>query len=175
MRPHPFYPTPLAIFTAALLCCIAPAAHSETYEDDTTPYSDQASAGENAGGAFSITDETLRARLTALRRAEMERQPVAEDVSDKLDTEAAPYVAAVRSKLPQAVQDPCLTSSDRYCHQKHSAHYRPYVGYSPNGQGVVETNPAIVPLPRGVTNAIAGTGSVGGGSRAPVARAEQAK
>lgn len=173
MRPNPVSPPPLLL--AALLCCTAPGVHSEMYkwvnDDDTTTYSSQPPAEPATARDMTVIKETPPVTQVTGQSAPAERQ----STSANPEFEAAPRVAAVRSKLPQAVQDPCLTSSDRYCHQKHWAQYLPYVGYAPNGESVAETNPAIVPLPRGASSAAAGSGAVGGGSRAPAARAEQAK
>jgi Domain of unknown function (DUF4124) len=74
----------------------------------------------------------------------------------------APRRVTPRSTSTLAVQDPCLTSSDRTCHQKNSGDYHPYLGYSP-GAG---TPPAT-----GATRAAGAGGVVAGAGGAPPAGA----
>jgi hypothetical protein len=142
-------------------------------EDDTTTYSNQPPADASSVREATVIEQLPPVTRVITRPAEAERQPATGSASTALESEAAPRVAAMRSRFPQAVQDPCLTSSDRYCYQKNSAQYRPYVGYSPGGENVTDTNQAVVPPPRGASSSTAGTGSVAGGSRAVAARTEQ--
>lgn len=76
----------------------------------------------------------------------------------------APRRVIPRPTHTQAVQDPCLTSSDPQCHKKQSANYHPYLGYAP-GAGSQAT-PAT-----GATSAAGADGSVAGSGSAPPAGA----
>ena len=167
MSEHAF--SRIRIVTAALLLGAAPVTNAVLYtwvnEDDTTTYSDQP-----PGDAAEVREVTRIEPPPALP-AEMPRHESTEAPREKSGTGSAvvkggetPARAAVRSNVPLAVQDPCLTSSDRYCYQKQSGNYRPYVGYSP---GAVETPHAAVMTATGATAGEAGSGAIAGGSAAP--------
>jgi hypothetical protein len=162
----------IRIVTAALLLAAAPVTNAVIYtwlnEDDTTTYSDQP-----PGDAAEVRELTRIEPPPALP-AEMPRNESIEAQREKSSTGNAvvkggdtPARAAVRSNVPLAVQDPCLTSSDRYCYQKQSGNYRPYIGYSPGAPAAAETPQAAGLSATGATAGEAGSGAVAGGSAAP--------
>ena len=158
------------IVVAALLFTIAgtaPALHAEMYkwinEDDSTTYSNQPPADASSVRELTTVETPPPARIEV--QPPEPQKSAAEAPAPKRESDAASRAAAVRPLLPQAVRDPCLTSSDRFCHQKHSANYRPYVGYTPVEANVSESQ-AVVPPARGASSAASGSGSVSGGSRA---------
>ena len=65
--------------------------------------------------------------------------------------------AVTRASPTEAVQDPCLRSSDPQCHQRHKDKYHPYLGYAPSARAV---SGAAAPV--GATGSTAGGGAVGG-------------
>ena len=73
--------------------------------------------------------------------------------------------ARVNPNLPEAVQDPCLRSSDPKCYDKHKNDYVPFHGYSPSAAEARESG--VFP-PAGATSAPAAGGSGSGGSTGPV-------
>ena len=166
----------LIAFVAAVFAAAAPTSFAQIYkwtnDDGTTTYSnapppDQATAPDFA---VIVQDPPRVEAQTATPAKAPEAQAKAADPAVKSENEA-PRAARVRSLLPQAVQDPCLRSSDRYCHQKHSAHYRPYVGYTPTPEPTVaesSAGAAVSPTPvvaRGATATAGAGGAVSGGTR----------
>ena len=110
-------------------------------------------AAPGAGGAWlSGVPVTLIPREPPTLRP---REPVtmlpaeAGSAQDELPLRAIP-----RSTHTGAVQDPCLVSPDPRCHERHKAHYHPYMGYVPPG--------GANPQPVGASNSAAPAGSVGG-------------
>lgn len=69
--------------------------------------------------------------------------------------------ARVNPNLPEAVQDPCLRSSDPKCYDKNKNAYVPFRGYSPTA---AEARESGVTAPVGATPAAAAGGSVSGGT-----------
>lgn len=80
----------------------------------------------------------------------------------KAASDAAPRRRArVNPNLPEAVQDPCLRSSDPKCYEKNKNAYVPFRGYSPSA---AEARESGVIAPVGATNAAGAGGSASGGS-----------
>lgn len=165
----------LIAFTAALFTAAAPTTFAQIYkwtnDDGTTTFSNAPPADQAATPDFAvIVPDPPRVEAQAAPGKAPELQAKTADPAVKSESEA-PRAARVRSLLPQAVQDPCLRSSDRYCHQKHSAHYRPYVGYSPTREApAAETSAAAVMTPtsalaRGASATAASGGTLSGGTR----------
>ena len=73
--------------------------------------------------------------------------------------------ARVNPNLPEAVQDPCLRSSDPKCYEKNKNAYVPFRGYSPS---TAEARESGVFPPVGATSATAAGGSVSGGATGPI-------
>jgi hypothetical protein len=74
-------------------------------------------------------------------------------------TEAPPPRASVRG-LPEAVQDPCLRSSDPKCHERNRNAYVPYLGYSPSAARAARASD--LPVAIGASSPTAAGGAVGG-------------
>lgn len=72
----------------------------------------------------------------------------------------APRKPRTTARLPEAVQDPCLRSSDPKCYEKHKDDYVPYRGYAPS---VARENGADAPA-TGATSGAPGGGAIQGGS-----------
>lgn len=165
MSKHTFH---IAAALSATLCVAAALpVRAEMYkwinDDGSTTYSNQLPADPS-----TVQELTTIATPKEPPRVAVDPAPpriVVEPTLPKTELEAPAARAAVRSMLPQAVQDPCLTSSDRYCHQKNKGRYRPYVGYTPYESSVAEAAPVIPPA-RGATNGGSGGGAVGGTGRA---------
>ena len=137
-----------------------------TNDDGTTTYSNEAPADKASTADLAVIVPEAP-RVEVQQSAKPAEPPKVVEIAPKPESEA-PRESSVRSLLPQAVQDPCLRSSDRLCHQKHSAHYKPYVGYTPEPR--VAEAPAVVPPARGASNGAAGTGTLSGGSRTNVTK-----
>jgi hypothetical protein len=84
-------------------------------------------------------------------------------VSDAQNPRGA--LARVNPNLPEAVQDPCLRSSDPKCYEKNKNAYVPFRVYSPSA---AEARESGVIAPVGATSSAAASGSVGGGATGPI-------
>jgi hypothetical protein len=72
----------------------------------------------------------------------------------------------LKANLPEAVQDPCLRSSDPKCYEKQKNAYVPYRGYSPSTAQDIATDSAAPVTPVGATSGAPAGGAVQGGSKA---------
>ena len=161
---------PVAIAVAAAVFAVAaPSAIAQIYkwtnEDGTTTYSNEAPAEKAAAPDVTvIVPEAPRVEVQpapVVKAVEQQAKSAEPAIKSEPETPRAPIV---RPNLPLAVQDPCLRSSDRFCHQKHSAYYKPYVGYSPDARPT-ETTATVVPPARGATASAAAGGTLSGGTK----------
>ena len=150
----------IAAIVGALIASSTPAA-AEMFkwvnDDGTTTYSNQPPTDQSSVQEFTTIDIP---KMDSPKPIVVE--PIAVQPQPPTQAEAPAMRPSVRARLPQAVQDPCLRSSDPLCYQKHRAYYRPYVGYTPEP---VAQAPAVTPPARGATAGASGGGEVGGGSR----------
>ena len=153
----------VSVLAATILFAATPNASAEMYkwtnDDGTTTYSNQPPADQ-------ATAQELTVIVPEPPRVELQSAPAPKppEAAAKIESESpVSRITHVRPQLPQAVQDPCLRSSDPLCHQKHGAHYRPGVGYTPEPR--VAEVPAVVPPARGATSSASGGGSVSGATR----------
>ena len=153
-----------ATFAIAAMPTAAAQIYKWTNDDGTTTYSNAPPAERASAPDLSvIVPEVPRVEVKASPPSAIpDSTPKVVESAPKPETDT-PRAAGARSLLPQAVQDPCLRSSDRLCHQKYSSHYRPYVGYTSEPR-VAETT-AVVPPARGATASAGAGGAVSGGNR----------
>lgn len=130
-----------------------------TNDDGTQTYSNQPPPDPAAIGDLTV----IVPPTPAIEVRPLPPKTPEENAAAERDSESAARISSVRSKLPQAVQDPCLTSPDPLCPQKNAAHYRPYIGYTPEVN--VTAAPVAVPPARGVTSGAAAGGTLSGGTR----------
>lgn len=115
-------------FLVAALLGAAPAAHAAMYrwvdDDGNITYSNQ--LPEDRGAAREVMTITPP-KAPAPEPPKQAPQAAAAEASAKPST-PVPRVTA------EAVQDPCLRSSDPKCYERNKDRYHPYLGYSPATQ-----------------------------------------
>lgn len=137
---------PFSSLVLAALLGAAPAAHAAMYrwvdDDGNITYSNQ--LPEDRSAAREVT--TITPPKAATPEPPKQAQPAAISEASAKPASAVPRVTA------EAVQDPCLRSSDPKCYERNKDRYHPYVGYMPGAQ------------PRGIgtTSSVGAGGAVGG-------------
>lgn len=167
---RPLVMTLAVAFFAGTMSSASAQIYKWTNDDGTTTYSSEAPEDRASKPDLTIIVppparvEVQPSAPPAANAASKSPEPQVSVAEPAARPEAdAPRRPSVRSLLPQAVQDPCLRSSDPLCHQKHSAYYKPYVGYTPEPR--VAEAPNVVAPARGATSSAAAGGSVSGGTR----------
>ncbi len=168
-----------AACVAAMLCAPV-AAHADMYkwtaEDGTVTYSNQLPTDRSTVKDFikiedidtvplDMRPEAPRATGSDKRGSEAAAAPPAPAPPVAITSTPVPVVAKPAAPAPEtaprasaramhteAVQDPCLRSSDPQCHEKNRDNYHPYLGYAP-GAGRA--------APVGATSAAPAGGAVG--------------
>jgi hypothetical protein len=119
-----------------------------TVAADKRPKAVQAPALDRAG---ALKPDTAFAPESVIRPDPVAGTP---DTTTRREagTTPAPRVTLGGGIQTEAVQDPCLRSSDPQCHERNKDKYHPYLGYAPSA-----TRSAV-----GASSSAAGGGAVGG-------------
>lgn len=104
--------------------------------------------------APAITPTPRPALVTAPPTTLLQQEPVTllprESGAPQREAEIPPARVIPRSTHTEAVQDPCLTSSDPKCYQRNKDRYHPYLGYAPGIQSTgTTTEPGAGGVARG--------------------------